>query len=57
MNKVELQIIEDFVAHVNKRAERNMEITHKLEGSHYAAMTYELAQMRLLVSAEPNDEG
>lgn len=31
-------IINEFVEHVERRAERKMEITHKLEGSHYAAM-------------------
>lgn len=30
--------IREFIAKVERRAERKMEITHKLEGAHYAAM-------------------
>ena len=40
--RTELEIIEAFVRRVNERAERNIEKTHKLEGSYYAAMTVEL---------------
>lgn len=36
MNKI--NIIREFIAEVEKRAEEKMLITHKLEGSHYAAM-------------------
>jgi hypothetical protein len=42
MTRTELEIIEAFVQRVNNRAEANIEKTHKLEGSHYAAMTVEL---------------
>lgn len=41
----ELAAIRRFVAEVNNRAEANMLKTHKLEGSHYAAMTQLLAEL------------
>lgn len=45
-DEIKLKIIEDFVSQVNKRAEANIQKTHKLEGSHYAAMTVELNLLR-----------
>lgn len=45
-NEAILSAIEAFVDTVNCRAERNMEKTHKLEGSHYAAMCVELEKVR-----------
>jgi len=38
-------VVRRFVAEVNKKAEANIEKTHRLEGSHYAAMTSILAAL------------
>jgi hypothetical protein len=37
-DEAKAEVIQEFVAEVERRAERKMEITHKLEGAHYAAM-------------------
>lgn len=41
-DKQKLEVIDDFVRRVNQRAEEKIAITHRLEGSHYAAMMHEL---------------
>lgn len=50
----ERQAIKDFVKRVNARAEKNMELTGKLEGAHYAAMQAELDELeKWRIKVEP----
>ncbi len=44
--RTDLDVIEKFVSEVNRRAEQKMEMTGKLEGAHYAAMTAVISEMR-----------
>lgn len=38
-------VVQQFVEEVNRRAERNLETTGRLEGAHYAAMRSVLAEL------------
>ena len=49
--------IRRFVKRVNRRAERKMAHTGKLEGSHYAAMCEELSVVQREAEAEVMGEG
>lgn len=53
---VQLAIIRRFVKRVNARAEANIAKTHKLEGSHYAAMQSLLKEMEYAVIGEVSEE-